>query len=83
MPKVSTYNQVKINRFTSGKPMIVRPTCMFCKGTYDLAVDEGQFTAFKNGEYVQEAFSGQSIDFREQLINGSHTDCYDKAFPEE
>jgi hypothetical protein len=82
MPVITKHNPKNTNKYSTGKIVGVNAICMFCQGTYEVDVDAGELKAFKT-VYAQISFEGQSVDYREQLINGSHTDCYDKAFPEE
>lgn len=59
--------------------------CPFCgKGSDEfIFLDHHLLIDWRNGKLIQNVFPALSAGIRERLINGSHEECFDKAFPEE
>jgi hypothetical protein len=64
-------------------------TCPFCHKRTSLEVTPDQARAVyawqqdPNGLLIQAALKGLSPGQREQLLNGSHETCFDKAFADD
>ena len=60
--------------------------CLHCKqeGSIEMSEDEYNrgINAFNEGELIQCAFPGLSVDQREQIISGTHPQCWDELFAE-
>lgn len=46
-----------------------------------LAVPRDQVIKYIQGVHVQEAFPDMNIGLREQIISGTHPECWDEMFP--
>ena len=59
-------------------------TCPFCNKPSSVVVDRNRYDDWAAGNgYVQTVFPELSAGERETLINGSHEECFDNAFPED
>jgi len=56
---------------------------MFCKTADVLEVSSDELAAYAAKRPVQEAFPNRSLDFREQIISGTHPVCWDEMFANE
>lgn len=54
--------------------------CMVCGQKSKLTVDEAGYLAWRAGALIQRAFPGMPKDQREQLMTGTHGECWDKMF---
>jgi len=64
--------------------VIKTPTCMQCGQFETFMVLEEQYTALMNNDLpIQDIFPDWSADRREQLITGTHPECWKKIFGEE
>lgn len=57
--------------------------CMFCGVTHTVLVSVEDYTAWKLGKFIQDAFPYLTTDQRELLQTGSHAKCWEQAFPPE
>ncbi len=57
--------------------------CPVCHKTGSLMVDEQQLFTYLRGEYVARAFPGIGAPLREQIISGTHPDCWKQMFGED
>ena len=61
-------------------------TCLHCgqQGFIEMSEDEYNrgIDAFNEGELIQCAFPGLSVDQREQIISGTHPKCWNELFAE-
>ena len=64
--------------------MRVSRECPICHelGTIE-DVDSAKWRMWKEGTLIQEAFPDKSPEWREQLLSGTHPECFAKAFPPE
>ena len=59
-------------------------TCIFChKGSPLMKVDRERFYEWQNGTYIQNAFPEMTVNDRELLMTGTHSECWDKMMGEE
>lgn len=54
--------------------------CMSCHETGTVTVDKTQLEAYNAGAFIQDAFPDLSPGEREQLLTGTHSECWDKMF---
>jgi hypothetical protein len=54
--------------------------CQHCGDTGVLAVSKDGLALRQAGAYVQDAFPELSAPLREQLISGTHPECWDEMF---
>ena len=60
---------------------VITNKCMVCKETSKMDVDLDAYVAWQqNGTLVQDAFPTMSTDDREQLITGTHPECWSIMF---
>jgi hypothetical protein len=60
------------------------PPCIVCKKRATMEVsEEGLYRWQKLGQLVQDAFPRMSDGEREQLITGTHPECWEVLFPDE
>ena len=57
--------------------------CPFCKGEAILNSTVKQYIAHREGIHVQDAWPEKSIGWRETMINGAHSYCFDEVFKDE
>ena len=64
-------------------PTILCPRCHICgeQSTVELTVDE--FAAMNAGLHIQNALPDRNADFRELLITGTHSECWDAMFADD
>lgn len=55
--------------------------CVHCGKTGEVVMPRQAFERFEAGEHVQAAWPQGSAGEREQLINGTHPDCFEAMFP--
>lgn len=60
--------------------MTITRTCTLCQQTYTMAVDGNSYAKWEAGAMAQDVFSYLTADEREQIITGTHGECFDKAF---
>lgn len=58
-------------------------SCIYCgkDGVVEVPLDE--FTAWVGGKFIQDAMPSLSAEQREQILTGTHAECWDKMFPKE
>lgn len=56
------------------------PVCMVCKQSSVVGLTVEEYDAWSAGAYAQDALPNRSADFREQLITGTHSKCWDDIF---
>lgn len=66
-----------------GATTYVERTCPFCGTCSTVAVDTKGFTAWQNGELIQNAMPDLNPTAREFLISGMCRDCQDNIFNDE
>lgn len=59
------------------------PKCCVCKQEGLVRIPESEFRAWKNGALIQDAMPTTDADTREQIITGTHKECWDKLFGKE
>ena len=80
--------QQKVFDFTPNKDFPLTSTCvilrlcLLCNKSYNIKMSVEDYVSWSNGALVQNAFPYLSPDQREMIINGTHSECFDKAFPE-
>lgn len=57
--------------------------CCVCGKQATIVVNSRQFNDWKPGVLVQVAFPTLSVDERELLISGTHSECWKKLFKED
>lgn len=73
----------KIVRQDSVTTVIKTGECIYCHQDGEVAMPTPAFIAWVNGEFIQRVWPEGSAGDREQLINGTHDECFNKMFPEE
>jgi hypothetical protein len=58
---------------------VLHRTCNYCKEHYCIVVEEEAHDRWKAGALIQDAFPNLSIDQREAIMTGYHSECFDKA----
>jgi len=56
------------------------PSCRVCGHSDFVAVRESDLERYNAGALAQEAFPEMPIERREQLISGTHPECWKKLF---
>jgi len=54
------------------------PKCFHCKQYGEVVVDSDGFDKWMAGYLVQDAFPGLNLEIREQLVSGTHSECWDE-----
>jgi hypothetical protein len=54
------------------------PTCQMCGQSTALMVDEEKLRRWQAGAYIQDVFPELGAEVREQMISGTHPDCWDE-----
>lgn len=57
--------------------------CVWCGQTGVVGVDENELYAYLRGNPAQEAFKSLTIELREQIISGTHPECWDRYMDED
>lgn len=60
--------------------VVVTPTCTFCDKEGTIALTSDQHDRYKQGGPIHEALPEMPRVEREQLISGTHPDCWTEAF---
>lgn len=60
--------------------VIVTPTCVICDQIGTVALTTDQATRYNQGGPIHEALPEVPRAEREQLISGTHPDCWTQAF---
>ena len=68
--------QMSINTMTR----IETPTCGWCGYKGELEVPTAGLVARKGGALIQDAFPEMSRPEREQIVSGTHPECWEKMF---
>jgi hypothetical protein len=73
------------NRNGSPQMMTVYATrrCAVCHKTGTIMVDEQELLHYLRGNYVQDSFKTMSAPLREQVITGTHPECWQQMFGQE
>lgn len=61
---------------------ITTRTCFHCGDMGEVTVPLGGLLAYERGAYAQDAFPNLGIELREQIISGTHPECWIKLFGE-
>ena len=81
---VPVHANIALDGDTSPDTHIVYITdCVYCKGDTGISMLRVHWDAWQAGAYVQHVWPTASLDSRETLINGTHSDCFDVLFKEE
>lgn len=59
---------------------ITTPTCTWCGGQGEMLVPVAGFLARSRGALVQDAYPDMSRQQREQIISGTHPECWEQMF---
>jgi hypothetical protein len=62
---------------------VATPKCVVCKTPGRMEVDDQQIVAYAKGALIQHAFPTMSPGQREQLMTGTHPECWVTLFPPE
>jgi len=54
------------------------PKCFHCNQYGEVVVDSDGFDKWMAGYLIQDAFPGLDLESREQLISGTHSECWDE-----
>lgn len=57
--------------------------CVLCGKPGIVGVDENELFAYLRGNSAQESFKSLTIGLREQIISGTHPECWDLMFANE
>lgn len=60
--------------------VVVTPTCTFCDKEGTLAMTTDQHARYKKGGLIHEALPDMPTAEREQLISGTHPECWTETF---
>ena len=68
--------------------ILVTPPCMVCGEAGEILLDAEQAERYntlyvQQGQFIQNALPTLSAGQREQIINGTHPECFDRLFPVE
>ena len=58
-------------------------TCIYCGKSGHIDVSYAGFKRYEKGAMAQDAFPDLSADEREQIISGTHPECWNKIFGDE
>lgn len=64
------------------KVKVGTPPCPFCLQAGEVEVLDEEYQRWRDGQWIQEAMKSASVDVREQLISGTHPECWKKIFAE-
>lgn len=65
-----------------GYVVVTTPSCIVCGEEGMVEMPEEAYRRWAGeGWHIQRAWPGGSADQREQLINGTHGECFDRLFP--
>lgn len=67
----------------TGRVTVTTPRCMHCHKDGLVTMPLDAYEKWQGGEYIQRAWPEGSAGEREQLINGTHPECFEAMFPEE
>lgn len=56
------------------------PKCFWCEQGGTVVVDPTEYIAYLNGDHIQDAFRSASADIREQILTGTHPECWEEMF---
>ena len=62
----------------SNEVKVKTPVCFHCKEFGEVSVDADGYYKWLGGYLIQNALPGLSLEVREQLISGTHPECWDK-----
>jgi thioredoxin-related protein len=57
--------------------------CAYCNKTGSIMVDEKELLHYLRGNFVQDSFKNMTAPFREQIITGTHPECWQEMFGRE
>lgn len=63
--------------------MYMTKRCAYCNRTGSIMVDEKELLHYLRGNYIGDSFRTMSIPLREQIISGTHPECWDAMFGQE
>lgn len=61
--------------------LVFTKPCIHCGETGTVAVKFDQLLKYAEGALIQDAFPDMPVPQREQIISGTHPECWDKMFP--
>ncbi|NDC89578.1 MAG: hypothetical protein EB075_12410 [Bacteroidetes bacterium] len=56
------------------------PRCIHCGDYGTVVVTKAGFESYRKGAYIQDAFPYLPAPLREQILNGTHPDCFTEMF---
>ena len=57
--------------------------CPVCHKTGSIMVDESELLQYLRGNYVRDSFKTMPVPLREQIITGTHPECWQAMFGQE
>lgn len=59
---------------------VLTVTCYICKDVHDIQVNSQDYTEWKSGKLIQDAFPYLSVDERELLVSRTCPKCWNKIW---
>ena len=63
--------------------MYMTKRCLHCHKTGSIMVDEKELLHYLRGNYIQDSFKTMPVPLREQIITGTHPECWQAMFGQE
>ena len=80
----SQYTVLEVALGLDNKTLIMfKRQCIFCGGETQFITETNKYNEWRNGNYIQNIWPEVSKNIRETMINGTHTECFDKMFKEQ
>ena len=73
-------NHIKRSTTILDKLLVETPRCCVCGKTGTMMVSHSGWRMYLSNKLAQESFPDLSNEQREQLITGTHPECWDKLF---
>lgn len=61
---------------------VITPRCIWCGHGGEVSVDREEFFQWRGGALIQEAMPTTPQEIREQMISGTHPECWTQIFSE-
>lgn len=60
--------------------VVITPQCFYCKATGTIKVSSEGYLKRLSGAAIQDAYPDLTAGEREQMMTGTHPDCWNEAF---
>jgi len=81
-----SFGELRVNEVDFSKTSnttIMHTRCIHCDVENQITLDADNYNRWMAGDFIQDAFGHLTVDQRELIQTGIHSECWNALFPEE